>query len=136
MSYGAEYVVNYKQEPEWSKAIFLKSEKRGVDMVVDSVGQQTWEKSLRCLRKGGRLVTCGGTSGLTGNTSIALVFWNQLEIIGSTMSSHSEFNEAMQLVFDGKIKVPLKVFDLKQAKEAQEFLERQEQFGKVVLKVE
>ena len=136
MSYGAEYVVNYKQEPDWSKAVFLKSEKRGVDMVVDSVGQQTWEKSLRSLRRGGRLVTCGGISGLTGNTSIALVFWNQLEIIGSTMSSHSEFIEAMQLVFDGKIKVPLKVFDLKQAKEAQEFLERQEQFGKVVLKVE
>ena len=104
-------------------------------MVVDSVGEKTWESSLRSLKKGGRLVTCGGTTGMNGNTNIALVFWNQLEIIGSTMASHSEFIEAMQLLFDGKIKVPLKVFNLEQAKEAQEYLMNQQQFGKVVLKV-
>ncbi len=134
--YGAEFVVNYTAEPNWSKSVFLHSGKRGVDMVVDSVGQKTWESSLRALKKGGRLVTCGGTTGMDGKTNIALIFWNQLEIIGSTMASHSEFIEAMQLLFDGKIKVPLKVFDLEQAREAQEFLMNQQQFGKVVLKVD
>lgn len=135
MEYGAEFVVNYTNDPNWSKTIFGKSGKRGVDVVVDSVGQATWESSLRSLCKGGRLVTCGGTSGLVGTTNIALVFWNQLEIIGSTMASQSEFVEAMKLLFDGKIKVPLKIFDLEKAKEAQEYLTNQKQFGKVVLKV-
>ena len=133
--FGAEFVVNYTTDPDWSKSVFLKSGKRGVDMVVDSVGEKTWEKSLRSLAKGGRLVTCGGTSGMNGSTNIALIFWNQLEIIGSTMASHSEFIEAMQLLFDGKIKVPLKVFDLSQAREAQDYLAKQQQFGKVVLRV-
>lgn len=133
--FGAEFVVNYTSDPNWSKTVFLKSGKRGVDMVVDSVGEKTWEKSLRSLAKGGRLVTCGGTSGMNGSTNIALIFWNQLEIIGSTMASHSEFIEAMQLLFDGKIKVPIKVFDLSQAREAQDYLAKQQQFGKVVLRV-
>ena len=132
---GADYVINYTTDPNWSKTVFLESNKRGVDIVVDSVGEKTWQGSLRSLRKGGRLVTCGGTTGMNGNTNIALIFWNQLEIIGSTMSSHSEFMEAMQLLFDGKIKVPLKTFELEQAREAQEYLMNQQQFGKVVLKI-
>ncbi len=133
--YGADFVVNYNKDPDWVKTIFLKSQKRGVDLVVDSVGEKTWEKSLRSLRKGGRLVTCGGTTGLNVTTNIALIFWNQLEIIGSTMASHSEFIQAMQLLFDGKIKFPIKTFDLSQAREAQEYLMNQQQFGKVVLTI-
>jgi NADPH:quinone reductase-like Zn-dependent oxidoreductase len=132
---GADFVINYTNDPDWAKTVYLKSGKRGVDMVVDSVGTKTWEKSLKTLRKGGRLVTCGGTTGLNGNTNIGLIFWNQLEIIGSTMSSQSEFIEAMQLLFDGKIKVPTKIFELQEARTAQEYMMNQQQFGKIVLKI-
>ncbi|MHA2365053.1 MAG: alcohol dehydrogenase catalytic domain-containing protein, partial [Candidatus Hodarchaeales archaeon] len=92
---GADYVINYKTDEMWWKTIFVNTGKRGVDMVVDSVGEATWDKSIRLLTKGGRLVTCGATTGPMGKTDIRLVFWNQLQIIGSTMASHSEFIEAM-----------------------------------------
>jgi len=133
---GADYVINYREDDNWWKTIYKMNKKRGVDMVVDSVGEATWDKSLLLLKKGGRLVTCGATTGSKGKTNINLIFWNQLEIIGSTMASHSEFIEALQILFSGKIKIPITMFPLKEAAAAQEYMIKAQQFGKIVLKID
>ncbi|MGB1779776.1 MAG: zinc-binding dehydrogenase, partial [Longimicrobiales bacterium] len=73
----------------------------GVDVVFDTVGEEIWPKCLRALSRGGRLVTSGATTGSRGVTELRLVFWKQLEILGSTMGTPTEFREVMRLVFDG-----------------------------------
>jgi len=131
---GAAIGINHKKNPDYNNEIWNLTNKRGVDIVVDSVGEVTWERSLRSLTKGGRLVTCGATTGPKAMTNVSLVFWKQLEILGSTMSSRSELREVLQLVWDGKLTpVVDTVLPLSSAKEAHERLERGEQFGKIVL---
>ena len=134
---GADKVYNYKENADWAKNVYLDTKKRGVDVVLDSIGASTWEQSLRSLRNGGRLVTCGATSGPIGNTNISLVFWRQLRIIGSTMATHSEFTEVMNLIFKGVLRpVISKEFPLQEAANAHQYLSRMERFGKIVLKID
>ncbi|MFX1367344.1 MAG: zinc-binding dehydrogenase [Promethearchaeota archaeon] len=131
---GADFGINHTETPDYHREIRTLTNHRGVDVVVDSVGQATWERSLRSLRKGGRLVTCGATSGPNALTNVNLVFWNQLEILGSTMGSRSELEAVLQLIWDGKLKpVVDRVLPLSEAKEAHELLEDGVQFGKIVL---
>jgi NADPH2:quinone reductase len=131
---GASTGINHSNNPDFHKEVFSLTNRRGVDIVVDSVGEATWEKSLRSLTKGGRLVTCGATSGPKAMTNINLVFWKQLEILGSSMGSRSELREVLKLVWNGKLKpVVDRVFPLSEAKQAHEILESGEQFGKLVL---
>ncbi|MBN2230405.1 MAG: zinc-binding dehydrogenase [Candidatus Thorarchaeota archaeon] len=131
---GADIVINHNEMPDYHKEIGRLTKNRGVDVVLDSVGQATWTRSLRSLRKGGRLVTCGATSGPNAETNINSVFWRQLEILGSTMGSRDELRTALKLVWNGKIHpVVDRVLPLSKAREAHELLERGEQFGKLVL---
>ncbi len=131
---GAHVGINHKKNPDYHKEVWTHTNKRGVDIVVDSVGEATWEKSLRSLTKGGRLVTCGATSGPKAMTNISLVFWKQLEILGSTMASRSELRDVLKLVWNGRL-TPIVdiVLPLSKAKEAHERLEKGEQFGKILL---
>jgi NADPH2:quinone reductase len=131
---GADILINHTKTPDYHKEIWKLTSKRGVDVVVDSVGEATWARSLRSLRKGGRLVTCGATSGPNAVTNVNLLFWRQLEILGSTMASRSELDAVLRLVWDGKLKpIVDRVLPLSSAKEAHEILKRGEQFGKIVL---
>jgi NADPH:quinone reductase-like Zn-dependent oxidoreductase len=131
---GADFLISHAETPDYHREIWKLTEKRGVDVVVDSVGEATWARSLRSLRKGGRLVTCGATSGPNAVTNINLVFWRQLEILGSTMASRSELEAVLQLVWAGQLKpVVDRILPLSSAKEAHEILERGDQFGKIVL---
>jgi NADPH2:quinone reductase len=131
---GADAGINHKKNPDYNKEVWTLTNKRGVDIVVDSVGEVTWERSLRSLTKGGRLVTCGATSGSKAMTNVSLVFWKQLEILGSTMSSRSELRDVLKLVWNGSLTpVVDSVLPLSEAKKAHERLERGEQFGKIVL---
>ncbi|MHA2005072.1 MAG: zinc-binding dehydrogenase, partial [Candidatus Thorarchaeota archaeon] len=131
---GADFLINHVESPDYHKEIWKLTGKRGVDVIVDSVGEVTWARSLRSLGKGGRLVTCGATSGPNAVTNVNLLFWKQLEILGSTMASRSELDAVLQLVWDGRLKpVVDRVLPLSSAKEAHEILERGEQFGKIVL---
>jgi NADPH:quinone reductase-like Zn-dependent oxidoreductase len=130
---GADHVINRKVE-DWSKAVFARSGKRGVDVVVDNVGQATWMQSIRALARGGRLVTVGNTSGHEAVVDVRYVWAKQISLIGSTMGSHQDYRQVMQLVFEGKIKPAIdRVMPLSQGRAAHELLERGEQFGKVVL---
>lgn len=131
---GADVGINHSKTPDYHKEIWRITNKRGVDVVVDSVGQATWERSLRSLRKGGRLVTPGATSGPNVPTNISLIFWRQLEVLGSTMGSSSELRDVLKLVWAKRLRpVVDRVMPLSQAKTAHEILERGEQFGKIVL---
>lgn len=132
---GADVLINYAAS-EWEKEVFRITNKRGADMVVDAVGDATWLKSLRALRKGGRLVTYGATTGPNPAEEIRFIFWKQLEIIGTTMANQGEFMDVMKLIFERKLKpVVDTVMPLEQAARAHERLARNEQFGKIVLTV-
>jgi NADPH:quinone reductase-like Zn-dependent oxidoreductase len=132
---GADILINYSKK-EWEREVWLATGKRGADVVVDSVGEATWLKSLRALTKGGRLITYGATSGPNPVEEIRQIFWKQLDIIGSTMSSQSEFLQVMKLVFRRVLRpVVDTVMPLEEAREAHRRLANNEQFGKIVLKV-
>jgi NADPH:quinone reductase-like Zn-dependent oxidoreductase len=130
---GADECINYARE-DWVKAIAQKTGRRGVDVVLENVGAATWPGAIRVLAKGGRLVTCGGTSGPICETDVRQVFWKQISIIGSTMSTNAEFAEVMGQLFRGRLKAIVdSVMPLKDGAAAQERLAAGKQFGKIVL---
>jgi len=130
---GADFAINYRQE-DWSKAVFLATGKRGVDVVVDNVGAPTWVPGIRALARGGRLVNVGGTGGPVVEMDLRLVFRKQISILGSTMGSHRDFREVMDLIWQRKLAPVIdRVMPLSDGRAAHEHLERGDQFGKVVL---
>ena len=132
---GADETINYK-EVDFSKEVRQRTNKRGVDVVLENVGPATWKNSVRSLVKGGRLVTFGATTGRVGETDLNLLFWNQLHLIGSTMANFDQFNTVMDLVFTGRLKPVIdRVMPLSKGREAQRLLEEGQQFGKIVLEV-
>ena len=132
---GADEGINHNETPDYHKEIYRLTNKRGVDIVVDSVGQATWSRSMKSLRKGGKLVTCGATSGPIAETNVNLLFWKQLEILGSTMGSRDELRTALKLVWNGTIRPTVdRILPLSKAQEAHEILEQGAQMGKLVLK--
>ena len=134
-SLGAEHVIDRSQEQDWSKAVFLLTSKRGVDIVVDNVGS-TFMSSLRALRKGGRLLTVGNTAGPKVEIDNRYLFSRHLSIIGSTMSPLSEFRTVMDLVVGGKLRPVIdRRYPLKDAAAAQQRLEEDQQLGKILLDI-
>ncbi|HXG15392.1 MAG TPA: zinc-binding dehydrogenase [Calidithermus sp.] len=132
---GADVGLNYARE-DWARAVRDLTGKRGVDVVIENVGAATWKQSLRALRKGGRLVTCGATTGPIGETDIRVVFWNQISIIGSTMATRKEFHDVMRLCFAGRLRpIVDQVLPVQEGAEAQRRMEKAQQFGKIVLRV-
>jgi NADPH:quinone reductase-like Zn-dependent oxidoreductase len=130
---GADECINYAKE-DWVKAIAQRTGRRGVDVVLENVGAATWPGAIRALAKGGRLVTCGGTSGPICETDVRQVFWKQVSIIGSTMATNAEFAEVMAQLFRGRLKAIVdSVMPLKEGAGAQERLAAGKQFGKIVL---
>ena len=130
---GADELINYK-DVDFSKDVYKRTSKRGVDVVVENVGEATFKGSVRALRKGGRLVTCGATTGPKGEVDLRLLFWNQLELIGSTMGTRAEFDTVMDLVWQRKL-TPIvhKTFPLSEAQAAQETMRDGDFFGKLIL---
>jgi len=109
--------------------------KRGVDIVLDSVGKATWKQSIDSLVRGGRLLTCGATTGPNPEEDIVRIFWNQLTVMGSTMGTHAEFSDLLRVVAAGRIRpVVDSVFPLSRAREAHRRLVEKKQFGKIVLR--
>jgi NADPH:quinone reductase-like Zn-dependent oxidoreductase len=132
---GANILFDRSKDENWSKAAYLATNKRGVDVVVDNVGT-TFMQSLRTLRKGGRLLTVGNSGGPKFEFDNRYMFAKHLSIIGSTMSTLDEFREVMDLVVAGKLKPIIdKTFPLKEAALAQERLSNNENFGKITLDI-
>ncbi|HCR72200.1 MAG TPA: alcohol dehydrogenase [Anaerolineae bacterium] len=133
---GADVLIDRLKEEDWSKAVFLATEKRGVDVIVDNVGT-TFPLSFRALKKGGRLLTVGNSVAPKFEIDNRYIFAKHLSILGSTMSTTSEFAEVMDLVVAGKLKPVIdKTFDLKDAALAQERLWHNENFGKITLNIQ
>ncbi len=132
---GADETLNHRTQ-DVPAEIRARTGKRGVSVVIDSVGEATWERSLRALGRRGRLVTCGGTSGPMVQTDVRRLFWNQWTIMGSTMGNDDEFDAVVQLFRGGRLApVVDSVYPLQHGRGAYERLASGEQFGKVVLKV-
>ncbi len=132
---GADVVYDYR-EVEWWKALYQDTGKRGVDLVVDNVGEATFPHSLRSLARGGRVVTVGATTGPRSGADIRLIFWKQIAIIGSTMGSQSEFRSAMQAVFQGRVDPPIdSIWPMTAYVDALSRMLRGEHKGKIVLAV-
>ncbi len=130
---GADHVLDYTAASvtDW---IQTETGKRGVDVVVDHVGAETWTDSLRSLAKGGRLVTCGATTGGRPETDINRIFWNQLEVLGSTMGTPGEVDDVLSLVWDGTFEPRVReTLPMSEAARAHELIEGREGFGKVVV---
>src|SRR6266508_3462735 len=124
---GADVLIDRSKEEDWSKAVFLATNKRGVDVIVDNVGT-TFPLSLRTLRKVGRLLTVGNSGGPHFEIDNRFVFAKHLSIIGSTMSTLADFAEVMDLVVAGKLKPIIDTtFPLKEAAAAQERIWQGEQ---------
>jgi len=132
---GADVLIDRSKEEDWSKAVFLATDKKGVDVIVDNVGT-TFPLSLRALKKGGRLLTVGNSGAPKFEIDNRFIFAKHLSIIGSTMSTLADFKEVMDLVTAGKLQPVLdKTFPLQDAAAAQERLWRGENFGKITLEV-
>jgi len=117
-----------------AKEVRRLTNKRGVDVVVENVGQATWETSLKVLAKKGRLVTCGATTGPSVVSDVRRMFWFQWTIMGSTMGSAAEYAEIIKLLGQGNLRPTVdSVYQLEDAVDAFARLEGGEQMGKVVV---
>ncbi len=133
---GADFGIDHSAA-DFSREVRKLTGKRGVDIVLDSVGKATWKRSIASLARGGRLVTCGATTGPDPEEDVARIFWNQLTVYGSTMGTHAEFAGMLRMFSTGRLRpVVDKVFPLSGAREAQRRLEEKKQFGKIVLAVD
>ncbi len=130
---GADEVINY-QNSDWSRQVRRLTEGAGVDVVFEHTGAETWPGSIAALKNGGRLVTCGATSGFDARTDLRQVFYRQLTLLGSFMGSKGELLEAMKFVEVGKIRAVIdQTLPLSKARRAHEIMEERAQFGKLVL---
>jgi NADPH:quinone reductase-like Zn-dependent oxidoreductase len=130
---GADDVVDYGK-PDWSREVKALTGGRGVDVVIDHVGQATLAGSLKVLVKGGRFVTCGATSGPRGELPLNLVFFKSLSVLGSTMGSLGDVHALVGLLAAGKLSpVVDAVLPLSDVAEAHRRIEAREVFGKLVL---
>ncbi|MGH7198158.1 MAG: zinc-binding dehydrogenase [Candidatus Omnitrophota bacterium] len=132
---GADEVILYRSK-DFAEEVKKLTEGRGVNVVVDHIGPDTWEKNLRCLARGGRLVNCGATSGPKVEMDLRYVFSKQLTLLGAYMGSFSELLKVLALVEQGVVKPVLdQVFPLREAESAHRRMESRQNFGKIVLKV-
>jgi NADPH:quinone reductase-like Zn-dependent oxidoreductase len=133
---GADETVNYTRE-DWHKEVRRLTNGRGVDVVFEHTGAATWPGSILSLKKGGRLVTCGATSGFDAKTDLRHVFYRHLTILGSMMGSKADLLEAMKFIETGQLRaVNDRTLPLADARKAHELMEDRAQFGKLVLAIE
>ncbi len=132
---GADVTLNHATQ-DVPKEVRALTEKRGVDVVIENVGEATWEKSIRVLAKGGRVVTCGGTTGPMLVTDVRRLFWGGYSILGSTMGNDAEYAAIIAELAAGRLRpVVDRVFPLEQVREAYTYLEQAAQLGKVVIEL-
>jgi NADPH:quinone reductase-like Zn-dependent oxidoreductase len=131
---GADEVVNYTN-PDWTKEVKRLTARQGVDVVFEHTGAETWPGSIAVLKKNGRLVTCGATSGFDARTDLRQLFYRHLTFLGSFMGSKAELLDAMKFIERGTIRAVVdQTLPLSEARRAHELMEDRAQFGKLVLK--
>ena len=132
---GADETLNYTTT-DVAREVRARTGKRGVDVIIDSAGAASWALSLGALGRGGRLVTCGATSGAIVETDVRKLFWNHWTLMGSTMGSDAEFDAIVSELAAGRLAMPVdSVFPLERGREALERMAAARHFGKIVLRV-
>ncbi len=132
---GADVTLNHT-EIDVAREVRRLTNKRGADVVVDNVGEATWEQSLKALGKRGRLVTCGATTGPMAVTDVRRLFWNQYDILGSTMGNAAEYDEIVRRLGEGQLRPRVdSTFALDDGVKAYERLRDGKQMGKIVLRI-
>lgn len=132
---GADVVID-RLEEDFSRVVWAETGKRGVDVVLDGVGEAIWEECARALAPDGRLVVYGATTGPEGRLDIRRLFWKQVRVIGSTMANRAEFEAVMALVFAGRLEPAVdEVLPLDGIREAHDRLEEGRVFGKLVVTI-
>lgn len=132
---GADDTINHRGV-DVGREMRTRTGKKGVDVVIDSVGEATWSQSLGALGRAGRLVTCGGTSGPMVTIDVRKLFWNQWSILGSTMGNDAEFAAIVAMFSAGQLAPPIdRVFPIAEGRAAFERLDAGQQFGKIVLSI-
>ena len=130
---GADHVIDHYRQ-KISEEVRRITSKQGVDIVMEHVGAATWEESVRSLKPAGTLVTCGATTGPQAALDLRFVYSRQLSVLGSYMGTMGELHEVLKHVFAGRLKpVVDRTFPLAEARNAHEYMERSEMFGKIVL---
>jgi NADPH:quinone reductase-like Zn-dependent oxidoreductase len=130
---GAEAVIDHDRQ-DFAQEIRALTARRGVDVVVEHVGEATWERSVRCLARGGRLVTCGATTGPGAAVDLNHLFARQLSLLGSYTGTKSELLTSAKLFFAGHLRPVVDTsLPLAAAADAQRRLEERKHFGKIVL---
>ena len=133
--YGAAHTINHR-EKDFAQEVRALTGNRGVDVVLDCVAGEVWQKSLAALARGGRLVTCGATAGGSPETDLTPIFTKHLQIFGSTLGSRDEFRQLLSFMAVAEIKPIIdQVFPLSEAAAAQRRMEEAKQFGKIVLQI-
>ena len=131
---GADHTLDSRSDV--AAEVRVQTGKAGVDVVIDNVGQATWDQSLKALGRSGRLVTCGATSGPKVETDVRRLFWNQWTIMGSTMGNDAEFDAIVRELSQGRLIPPVdRVLPLERSLEAFQRLESAGQFGKIVITI-
>jgi NADPH:quinone reductase-like Zn-dependent oxidoreductase len=134
-SLGADELIDRSIDENWSKQVFELTEKRGVDVVVDNIGT-TFAQSFRSACKGGRILTVGNTGSAKFEIDNRYIFGKHLSLIGSSMGTHQDFAQVMDLIFAGKLRAVLdRAFPLQEAAAAQDYLASGDQMGKVTLDI-
>jgi len=130
---GADYGIDHYQQ-KISQEVRRITNKEGVDIVVEHVGAATWEESMKSLKPGGTIVTCGATTGHAVGFDLRFLFARQLSFLGSYMGGMAELHDALKFVFDGTFKpVVDRTFPLKDTRSAHEYMQSSQMFGKIVL---
>ena len=130
---GADHVVDHSKDA-WDKDVRKLTDGRGCDIVVEHVGPATWDASMRCLARLGRLVTCGGTTGPKVNLLLPHLFIKNLSVLGSTMGPKSALPLIFEHVAAGRLRAVVdRVMPLSEARAAHELLESRQVAGKIVL---
>jgi NADPH:quinone reductase-like Zn-dependent oxidoreductase len=132
---GADIALNYRTQ-KVAQQVRALTDKRGADVVIENVGEATWDESLRSLGRGGRLVTCGATTGPKVGLDLRRLFWYQWSIMGSTMGSDAEYREVVRVLGAGELRpIVDRVFPFTEARAAFERLELGEQLGKIAIEI-
>ena len=132
---GADDVINYSRQNVLEEVRRLTG-KKGVEVLIDHVGKSVWDQNIKCMTKGGRLITCGATSGHEAVTDLRYVFYKQLQIIGSTMGRKGDLITIFRFLEQGRLKPVIDtILPLKEVREAHRLLEGGNQFGKIVMTI-
>jgi NADPH:quinone reductase-like Zn-dependent oxidoreductase len=130
---GADSAINYKTA-DFAAECRAQTSKRGVDAVIEHVGGEVFEKSIKAVRNGGRIVTCGATAGFHPNIDLRHIFFRQIEVLGSTMSSKADLLAVLSHIAAGRLEpVVYEKLPLERAADAHRILEDRAAFGKLVL---